>query len=238
MSKRFALLDTLKSLCRWHRMIWDHHGWVEYIDIQGAIKAMSIDLNSLKKSAVCLGLFALAANGLELGVSQEKTQSIQVGAEAGTVEAGTVERLPAALVPQDQEKEPPLRKFMRQKLDASNRILEGLVTDNMPLVESGSEVLLKMGREEKWRISNDMLYRRYSTEFIDAVNDMKEKAAANSIDGASLAWIKSTMTCLKCHEWVRNTIIAENADAVLRVPEGDLAVLRQVLNDSSAVSVD
>ena len=159
-------------------------------------------------------------------------------ATKAALSAGTKERLPAALVPQDQEKEPPLRKFMRQKLDASNRILEGLVTDNMPLVESGSDVLLKMGREEKWRISNDMLYRRYSTEFTDAVNDMKEKAAANSIDGASLAWIKSTMTCLKCHEWVRNTIIADNAEAVLRVPKDDLAVIRQILNDSSAASAD
>jgi hypothetical protein len=106
---------------------------------------------------------------------------------------------------------------MRQKLEASNKILEGLCLDELALVESGADTLLQMSREEKWRASNDMLYRRYSTEFVDAVTDMKEKAKAKSLDGTSLAWINATMKCFKCHEWVRNTIVADgHRDALPR----------------------
>lgn len=111
---------------------------------------------------------------------------------------------------QKKDDETAMKSFMRQKLAASNDILEGLCTDQLEMVEAGAEVLLKMSREERWRASNDMLYRRYSTEFTDAVTDMKEKAKAQSIDGTSLAWINATMKCLKCHEWVRNTVIADN----------------------------
>ncbi|MCA9057198.1 MAG: hypothetical protein KDA85_01810 [Planctomycetaceae bacterium] len=107
-----------------------------------------------------------------------------------------------------------IQKFMRQKLVASNNILEGLVTDELTMVVDGADTLLKMGREEKWRASNDMIYHRYSTEFAQAVKEMKDEAEAQSMDGTSLAWINVTMKCLKCHEWVRNTIIADkSADA-------------------------
>lgn len=119
------------------------------------------------------------------------------------------QQTPAA--PQKKDDEPALRAFMRQKLDATNRILEGLCTDDLSMVVEGSDVLLKMSKEEKWRASNDMLYRRYSTEFTDAVSDLREKAVEQSMDGASLAWINATMKCLKCHEWVRNTILADAA---------------------------
>lgn len=33
----------------------------------------------------------------------------------------------------------------------------------------------------------------------------------NDIDGASMAWVNVTMKCLKCHKWVRNTVLAESA---------------------------
>jgi hypothetical protein len=110
----------------------------------------------------------------------------------------------------DDEPEPLLKSFMRQKLVSSNRILEGLVTDNFEMVEQSADELMQMSVEATWRVSNDALYRRYSTEFHDAVGEMKEKAQAKSSEGTSLAWMNVTMRCLKCHEWVRNTIIADS----------------------------
>jgi hypothetical protein len=110
----------------------------------------------------------------------------------------------------DGEPEPLLKSFMRQKLVSSNRILEGLVTDNFEMVEQSADELMQMSVEATWRVSNDALYRRYSTEFHDAVGEMKDKAQAKSSEGTSLAWMNVTMRCLKCHEWVRNTIIADS----------------------------
>lgn len=103
-----------------------------------------------------------------------------------------------------------LQKFMRQKLQASNLILEGLCTEDLALVNKGASTLMKMSKEENWRVSNDMMYRRYSKEFGEAVEELQKEATDNDMDGTSMAWVNVTMKCLKCHEWVRNTILADS----------------------------
>ncbi len=102
-----------------------------------------------------------------------------------------------------------LHRFMRQKMQASNLILEGLCMDDMKTVSLASQTLLKMPSEAKWRVTNDMMYRRYSNEFVQAVEELQKEAEKNDIDGASMAWVNVTMKCLKCHKWVRNTVLAE-----------------------------
>lgn len=154
------------------------------------------------------------ANAVAAG-SAVTSAAAPVSSAASSSRAAFASAAVTAIAAAQQDDQPALRAFMRQKLDASNKILEGLVTDQLQMVEEGADTLLQMSREEKWRASNDMLYRRYSTEFIDAVSDMRNKAKAQSIDGTSLAWINSTMTCLKCHEWVRNTIVAGKSTPAL-----------------------
>ena len=105
-----------------------------------------------------------------------------------------------------------LHRFMRQKMQASNLILEGLCMDDLQSVADCSKTLLKMPSEAKWRVSNDMMYRRYSTEFVQAVEELQKEAEENDIDGASLAWVNVTMKCLKCHKWVRNTVLADSEE--------------------------
>ena len=106
--------------------------------------------------------------------------------------------------------DPALKKFMRQKLHASNQILEGLCTEDLEMVSDGSDTLMKMSGEEHWRVSNDIMYRRYSTEFMHAVEELQKEAEDNDMNGTSLAWVNVTMKCLKCHEWVRNTILVDS----------------------------
>ncbi|MCA9062901.1 MAG: hypothetical protein KDA96_07575 [Planctomycetaceae bacterium] len=168
---------------------------------------------------ILLTAFSLLSQG-RLDATQQTEKS------AGTPAA-------AAAVQQDDE-ENALQKFMRQKLVASTNVLEGLVTDELTMVSDGADVLLKMGREEKWRASNDMIYHRYSVEFEQAVKEMKDEAEAQSIEGTSLAWINVTMKCLKCHEWVRNTIIADDSSSQKRTERTDAVIraLSQATSDS------
>ncbi|MCP4782818.1 MAG: hypothetical protein GY903_15340 [Fuerstiella sp.] len=102
-----------------------------------------------------------------------------------------------------------LKGFMRMKLNASNQILEGLVVDDLTLVVKGSEALLKMSAAEKWRASNDMMYLQRSRDFRQSVELLRNKAKKASIDGAALAWVDVTMSCIQCHEWVRNVLVAD-----------------------------
>lgn len=111
-----------------------------------------------------------------------------------------------------------LDKFMHQKLAASTQILKGLMIEDLKLVADNANELLDMSKEERWRASNDMMYLQHSTQFRIAVDDLYKKAEKNSIDGASLAWVNVTMSCIKCHEWVRNVVLADLEDSAQTSP--------------------
>jgi cytochrome c556 len=96
-----------------------------------------------------------------------------------------------------------VKPFMRMKLEASSRILEGLTTENFEMIAEGARKLRQMSTAEKWRVTNDVLYRQYSAEFADNAGKLLEKAKAHNLDGATLAWVECTMSCVRCHNHAR-----------------------------------
>lgn len=116
----------------------------------------------------------------------------------------------AARSPLKTEPHPPLKQFMRAKLDASNRILEGLATEDFALIARGSKQLAQMSAAEQWRVSNDALYRQHSAEFRRIVERLEKQAEEKKLEGAALTWIETTMSCIECHKYVRAQLIAGN----------------------------
>ncbi len=102
-----------------------------------------------------------------------------------------------------------VRAFMRLKLAASTKILEGLTTEDFHLVREGADTLHKMSAAEQWRVSNDALYRQYSQEFNDRAEKLREKAKERNLDGATLAWVECTVSCVRCHRHARAIKIAD-----------------------------
>lgn len=98
--------------------------------------------------------------------------------------------------------------FMRKKLDASNQVLEGLVTEDAELLKKGADALAEMSKAEKWMVSKDVMYRQFSGEFQRAVEKLSEAAKDEKFDQASLRWIDSTMKCIECHKFVRGIRLA------------------------------
>lgn len=138
--------------------------------------------------------------------------SLQLFSPPGpTVTAGEDKAGRVAAAQDDEASDSPLAAFMHAKLDASNRILEGLVTDEMKKVQSGADELLQMSDAEQWRASNDMLYLQHSRTFRESVVSLRDKAGKGSVDGVALAWMDVTLNCIRCHEWVRNVMVAEGA---------------------------
>lgn len=111
---------------------------------------------------------------------------------------------------QEEKQEPILAQFMRKKLGGSNKVLKGLMTDDFNQIEEGADALMKMSLAEEWRVSKDPSYARFSLSYQDTVRKLKTKAKKGNIDGAALAWMDVTMSCIECHEWVRNVMIADN----------------------------
>ena len=103
----------------------------------------------------------------------------------------------------------PLREYMRVKLAASNMVLEGMCTDDMTLVEHGARKLNEMSTSERWRVSNDPMYRQFSGDFREITQQLLSAAEKKNMDRVTLKWMDATMSCIECHRFVRGIRIAD-----------------------------
>jgi len=95
---------------------------------------------------------------------------------------------------------------MRQKLDFSKDVLEGLSLEQYATIERSAKALKKLSEAAEWEVptipnAND--YVVLTTEFQRSCDDLVKQAKARNIDGATLSYLKLTMTCVQCHKFVR-----------------------------------
>lgn len=99
--------------------------------------------------------------------------------------------------------------FMRVKLEASGRILEGLATEDFDLIKQGARKMNEMSSAEKWRVHNDAMYRNFSGDFQRVTGELVKAAEAENLDRAALKWMDATMNCIECHRYSRGIEIAD-----------------------------
>ena len=111
----------------------------------------------------------------------------------------------------DDEKVTPARKgisiFMRQKLDASQKILEGLALEDFELIQEGAATLEDMSAAEKWRVTNDPFFREHSNDFQKIAKRLAKNAKEGKLEASALTWLEATMQCIECHKWTRANLI-------------------------------
>lgn len=98
------------------------------------------------------------------------------------------------------------REFMRQKLDFSKDVLEGLSLEQFASIERSAKALKKLSEAAEWEvptIPNATDYVAQTTEFQRICDELAKQAKARNIDGATLAYLKLTMNCVQCHKFVR-----------------------------------
>jgi hypothetical protein len=100
-----------------------------------------------------------------------------------------------------------LKRFMRQKLEHSQKVLEGLTLENYTLVAENARALKELSEDARWRVSPNINYLRLSAEFQDLAQEVAEKAKQKNLDGATLAYVRMTVNCVKCHEYTRENRI-------------------------------
>ncbi len=105
---------------------------------------------------------------------------------------------------------PKLRStFMRQKLDYSKHVLEGLTTEDFAMVAENAKKLKAMSAAAEWEVTtipNVEEYLPYTAEFQRLTDDLLAKAKAKNLDGAAIAFNRITMKCVDCHRYVRGVV--------------------------------
>jgi hypothetical protein len=106
-----------------------------------------------------------------------------------------------------------LARLMNAKLDHSKKLLEGIALADFNRITNGADALLEISRKTEWFVFKTPKFELYTNEFRRAAENIVTKSKAKSIDGVTLAYFELTMSCVRCHQYVR-----EVREARLPVP--------------------
>jgi hypothetical protein len=161
-----------------------------------------------QRSVIVLGVLFLVSVGGVLCVVQHESRVDAAPPAEDSVKQPT-DKQKSATVEEAKDK-PALATFMRQKMEASHDIMEGLLMEDGKLINKAANKLKEMSDTEHWRVSNDIMYRNHSEDFRRAVDKLIVASKGNSIDRAALSWFDVTLSCIDCHRYVRTVLVAEN----------------------------
>jgi len=100
------------------------------------------------------------------------------------------------------------KEFMRDKLELSQRVLEGLATEDYDLIIVKGTKLSAMSKEADWRAFENPDYDQQSVIFRRHVDSLVKAAKDKNLDAATLAYVRVTMSCVDCHKLVRGKLVA------------------------------
>ena len=96
-----------------------------------------------------------------------------------------------------------LDKLMAKKLDSSKSLLEGIALGNFKKIASSAEQLVQLSRQDEWFVFKTPRYENFSNDFRRAAETIAQKANEKNLDGVTLAYFDLTMSCVRCHKYVR-----------------------------------
>jgi hypothetical protein len=97
---------------------------------------------------------------------------------------------------------------MREKLDLSQRVLEGMAVEDYDLIITKGTRLAAMTKEAGWQLFANPDYDQQSVTFRRHVESLVRAAKNKDLDSATLAYVRMTMSCIDCHKLVRGKLVA------------------------------
>ena len=98
-----------------------------------------------------------------------------------------------------------LSGLMKRKLENSQKVLEGLALNNFEVISKHAEELISLSKQAEWKILKTPDYELFSNEFRRSAAELVKNAKGKNLDGATLAYVDLTFTCVRCHKYVRET---------------------------------
>lgn len=93
-------------------------------------------------------------------------------------------------------------KIMEQKLQLSQAILAAVVKEDFVSMSAKADSLLVLAKTE-WIQDDTPQYRAQLKDFWIVLDGLKSAADDKNGDGATLAYVQMTLSCVKCHKYLR-----------------------------------
>jgi hypothetical protein len=102
-----------------------------------------------------------------------------------------------------QDRDEALAAMMQKKLKSAHLVLDGVAIGDFKKIANGGEELTQLAKSETWQLIRSPHYERHSADFIRATENLVKKAKEKNMDGAALAYVEMTLSCVRCHQYVR-----------------------------------
>lgn len=103
--------------------------------------------------------------------------------------------------PQDEK---PASYWMQKKLEYSEKILGGLAAADFEVIGKTARTMNALTHMEKWVRGTTPEYRTQLRFFENANEQIIRAADKENLDGAVLAYVQLTLSCVNCHKVVRD----------------------------------
>ncbi len=109
----------------------------------------------------------------------------------------------------DDPQKKPLKKdnIMQRKLAAAQKLLGGLAMNDFDAIKENASILNDLSKLAAWKMIETPRYEGYSDEFQRLTLKMAQQAKERNIDAVALSYVDMTLTCVKCHQHVREVKI-------------------------------
>lgn len=99
-------------------------------------------------------------------------------------------------------------ELMQRKLRESQKVLEAIALGKFDDISNHAEELIEVSKAASFRVLKTPRYELYSEEFQKAAEALVKNANAKNLDAAALSYVEMTLTCVKCHKYVRGEKMA------------------------------
>lgn len=95
--------------------------------------------------------------------------------------------------------------WMKKKLEYSQNILSGLATEDFTAIRANATSMKALDVLEKYIHPRTNEYRMQLQTFQFANDELIRNAREKNIDGAALAYVQLTLSCVNCHKVLRSS---------------------------------
>ena len=81
--------------------------------------------------------------------------------------------------------------------------MEALATNDYSGLSKQADELMQISKEAEWRVLKTPRYELFSDQFRSHCEEIIKHAKDKNIDGVALAYVEMTLSCVKCHKYVR-----------------------------------
>lgn len=117
------------------------------------------------------------------------------------ITAVTITILPA-------QQTPPAPTVMELKLSSAQGILSGLATEDYERISTHANSLLALAKQQ-WIDQESPEYRAQLKDFWLVLEGLQANARERNLDGVTLSYVQMTLSCVKCHKYLREARAAD-----------------------------